>query len=65
MGWTDEDEYQEKQVLKRITEAVACEREACAQAAESSAQDHAGCGHEPLYWDGRQDAATCIRARSE
>ncbi len=45
--------------------AVKAEREACAKTAESSKQDHADCGHEPLYWDGRQDAAVCIRARSK
>ena len=51
--------------LKTYTEMVVqAEREACAKAAESSASDHADCGHEPLYWDGRHDAATCIRARA-
>ena len=34
MGWSEEDEYQEQQIRKRIAEAVAEEREACAQIAD-------------------------------
>ena len=34
MGWSEEDEYQEQQICKRIAKEVAEEREACAKIAD-------------------------------
>lgn len=50
-------------VRTAVREAIAHERKECAKEAEGTKLSHIGCEHEPLYWDGRQDAATCIRAR--
>ena len=47
-----------------ISAAILAEREACAKVAESSREAHAECDHGPDYMDGREDAASAIRARS-
>ena len=67
MGWSEEDEYQEQQIRKRIAEAVAEEREACAAQVRHDCTACAGTGlvtgaNTECEYCGRPMAA--IRARS-
>lgn len=50
-----------------VIEAIKAEREACYQAARGSNEADAFTkyGNRQLYWKGRSDAATAIRARNQ